>query len=187
MRIPTRFHRESPEVLEEYANILVYTPTTTWWANLPLKEVVDHLGANGLHYSTVPARRLGSALIGGVGGSIAVSAISLQILPALVSLLLFAVIAVAGAVFGWRFGAQVERDAQRNGRVWAVRSSYTNPEDKRKKGSRTVAPMGYEALKVIIDRATLEDVLGEEILDGYLPATEDHRNGATVGDGTGKS
>ena len=175
---------KEPEVVE-YANILVYTPDTTWWAEVPAKDVIEHLGANGLHYPNVPARRLGSSLIASIGGSIAVSAISLQILPALAALLLFAVVAVAGGVYGWRFGAEIERNAQVGGRVWAVRSTYTpaDKDEKDAKGSRTVAPMGYEALEVRIDRGTLEDVLGEEVADGQLKPVEVHLNGAAAGSG----
>ena len=145
-----------------YARVLVYAPGKTWWAEVPEAEVIGNLGAGGLHYAVVVSKRLLFALVFGVGAPIAISVLTMQLIPFVLAVAIFVLAMMGGGVAGWLVGASVERKGIHDGRIWCVRSTYGE-------GKRTVAPMRYEAVTVQIQKDTLEAILGEELADGQVP------------------
>ena len=158
------------------ATILVYTPTTTWWAKVPEEEVLEHLGDAGLHYPPSPSRRLPFALLFGLGASIAVSVFAVQLIPVALMGLLFPFLLFGGSIAGWKAGANQETMVRREGRIWCVRSQWIAKDGEEKSGERSIEPMVYEPLQTLIETEMLEQLSG-----GRLHQVTDDKTAVATG------
>ncbi len=142
----------------EKARVLVYTPTDTWWARLPEAGVVKNLGRAGLHYSEVKSWRLAYSLFFGGGSFLIIVTLGVQLLPLMLVLPMVPIATVGLSVLGYRIGHRMEVERGRSERIWCVRSEW----DETKK-RRTIEPMEYESLRVLMERSALEELLGGQI------------------------